>query len=190
MAEDPQTGPVPPEGRPAIGARLAMGFLAVVRTFLVFPAMLLAVWGVGLLFAVCFVEAPVFQFLVMQVGVLAATELVFATAVGAKWIEDQIRLRSNPAADGMPDPTDSAGHLVVLMIEVLLLFSGAALLLWIPAELGREQNLGPAWPAFWITTGALAWWGRRQLLEWFRRRAITPDTGPCSTPETPPSGEP
>lgn len=190
MAEDPQPGPGPPERRPAIGARLAMLFLGVIRTFLLFPAMFLALWGVGLLFTVCFVEAPVFQFIVMQVGVLAAAELVFAMAVGAKWIGDQMRLRLDPAADGMPDPTDSAGHLVVLMIEVVLLFSGAALLLWIPAELSREDNLGPAWPAFWATAGALAWWARRQVLDCFRRRAVTPDTSPCSTPGTPPSGEP
>ncbi len=190
MAEDPQPGPVPPERRPAIGARLAMTFLGVMRTFLIIPAMLLALFGGGMLFAVCFVEDPVVELIALQVVALAAAELVFATAVGAKWIEDQIRLRSDPAAAGMPDPTDSAGHLVVLMIEVVLLFSGASLLIWIPAEITREDNLGPAWPAFWATTGALAWWARRQVLEWFRRRAVILDTDHCSTPGIPPSGEP
>lgn len=190
MAEDPQPGPVPPQRRPAIGARLAMAFLGVMRTFLLFPAMFLAICGVGLLCTVCFVEGPVLQFIAMQAAVLAAAELVLATAVGAKWIEDQIRLRLDPAADGVSDPTDSAGHLVVLMIEVVLLFSGAALVLWIPAEISRGDNLGPAWPAFWATTGAVAWWTRRKVLEWFRHRAATLDTNPYSTPGTPPSGAP
>ena len=190
MAEDPQTGPVPSQGRPATGARLAMAFLGVMRTFLIFPAMLLLLLGMGLMLAVYFVEGPVLHAIAGLVVVLASAEAVIATAVGAKWIEDTIRNRYEHPDGSGPDPSVSAGYLVVMMLEIILFFSGFSLLLWIPAEFNRAGNLGLAWPVFWSITAGLAWWGLREVLKRIGQRQATRHRVPGLTPGTPPSGEP
>jgi hypothetical protein len=190
MAEDPQPGPVSLQRRPAIGERLAMGFLGTLRTLLFFPAVGLFLAALVVMLTVCFVEEPLWPSILWFFITLGAAELLIAMAAGAKWIEDVIRARRDDPDGKMADPLETAGQLVVMMIEIVLVLSGFALLLWIPAEISRERDLGVAWPALWLLVGGLAWWARREVTKRLERRAVSPDTDPCSTPEIPPSGEP
>ena len=190
MAEDPRPGPAPPQGRPAIGARLAMLFLAVVGTLFVLIAAVLLLAALVVMLTVCFVDEPVWPLMLWILLTLGAAEVLIATAVGARWLEDVFRARYVGPGGNRPDPMESAGHLVVMMIEIVLLLSGFALLLWIPAEISRGRSMGAAWPGLWLLMGGLAWWSRGEVNKWLARRAVSRDSGPCSTPETPPSDGP
>lgn len=190
MAADPQPGFVPSQGRQAIGVRLTLGFLAVVRTLLFLPAVALFLAALVVILTVCFVEEPVWPSMLWFFLTLGAAELLIALAVGTKWIEDVIRARREDFDRRGPDPVESAGYLVVVMIEIVLVLSGFALLLWIPAEISRVRSMGLAWPGLWMLLGGLAWWARRELAKCLERRAVSRDTDPCSMPGTPPSGEP
>lgn len=167
-----------------------MLFLAAVRTLLFLPAVALFLASLVVMLTVCFVEEPVWPSILWFFISLGAAELLIAMAAGAKWIEDMIRARREDPDQKMADPMESAGQLVVMMIEIVLLLSGFALLLWIPAEISRERSLGVAWPSLWLLVGGLAWWARREVTKRLERRAVSPDTGPCWTPGTPPSGVP
>ena len=190
MAENPQPGPVPPQGRPATGERLAMGFLAVVRMFLFFPAIAMVLAAAVMILAVCFFEEEVSISLIRILGTIAIAEVMIGAAVGAKYLRDEILSRyANSAADWL-DPVATCGHEVVLMIEIVLTACGLALILWIPAEISRMRDMGLVWPLTWAVIGGSALWARHLLVTWLERRSLIPGTGPCSTPGTPPSGEP
>ena len=188
MAEDPQPGPVSLQRRPAIGERLAIGFLALVRMLLVL------IVGI-LLIAMLFIVAAVFvrvevggEWIIQMVAMLAVTGLLIAMAGGARWIESGIRVRyPELMARG---PAESAGDEVVNLLDFLLILAGIAVVLWIPAKVSRTGAVGVEWLAFWLVVGRLAWWARREVRKRLERRAVSPDTDPCSTPGTPPSGEP
>lgn len=167
-----------------------MGFLGALRTLLFFPAVGLFLAALVVMLAVCFVEEPVWPSIVWLFISLGAAELLIAMAAGARWIEDVIRARREAPDERLADPMQSAGQLVVMMIEIVLVLSGFGLLLWIPAEVSRERNLGVAWPSLWMLVGGLAWWARREATKRLERRAVSPDTDPCSTPGIPPSGAP
>ena len=190
MAEDPHPGPVSSKRRPAIGARLAMGFLAAVRTLLFLPAVALLLAALVVMLTVCFVDEPVWPLMLWILLTLGAAEVLIATAVGARWLEDVFRARYVGPGGNRPDPMESAGRLVVMMIEIVLLLAGFALLLWIPAEISRARTMGAAWPGLWLLMGLLAWWARGEVNKWLARRAVSRDTDPCSTLGTPPSGGP
>jgi len=190
MAEDPQTGPVPPQGRPEIGARLAMAFLATIRMILIFPAIAM-VLGAGLMIlSVCFFEEKALVSLIRILGTLAFAEVMIGTMVGARYLRDGIASRYASPASKAVNPVASCGDEVVLMIEVLLTACGLALLVWIPAEISRMRNMGFMWPCCWAILGGSAMWARHMVLKWIRHRSVSPDTDPCSTPGTPPSGAP
>ncbi len=190
MAEDPQPGPVSPQRRPAIGARLAMGFLAVVRTILVFLAG--AVLMPTFLFIVvgCFSGGSARSMIAIPFGSLVIAELLIAMAVGAKWIKEVIHVRHQHPGGGGPDPLKPVGHQVVMMTEVVMFVSAFCLIVWIPAEIARIRNMGIAWPVCWAVVGGAAFWARRLVSKWIERRSLIPDTDPCSTLGTPPSSEP
>jgi hypothetical protein len=190
MAEDPRPGPAPPQGRPAIGARLAMGFLAVVRMALIFPAIASLIAVVIMIFTVCFFEEEVWISVGRILFTLGFAELMIATAAGAKYLRDGILCRYESPTSRASDPLAACSHEAVLMIEVVLTVSGLALLLWIPAEISRMRNMGVLWPLSWAIIGGAAFWARHIVLKWIGHRSPIPDTDPCSTPGTPPSGEP
>jgi hypothetical protein len=190
MAEDLQTGPVPPQRRPAIGARLAMGFLAVVRVFLFFPAIAMVLAAAVMILAVCFFEEDVSISLIRILGTIAFAEVMIGAAVGAKYLRDEILSRYAKSAAELLDPVSTCGHEVVLMIEIVLTACGLALLLWIPAEISRMRDIGIVWPLTWAVIGGSALFARHLLVKWLDRRSLIADTYPCSTPGTPPSGEP
>ncbi len=167
-----------------------MGFLAGVRALLFLPAVALVLAALVVMLTVCFVEEPVWPLMLWILLTLGAAEVLIAMAVGARWLEDVFRARHVDPGRNRPDPMESAGHLVVMMIEIVLLLSGFALLLWIPAEISRARSMGAAWPGLWLLMGGLAWWARREVNKWLARRAVSPDTDPCSTLGTPPSSEP
>lgn len=190
MAEDPQTGPVPPQGRPVIGARLAMMFLAGWRTFLVFSSVPLLVAVAIMVFTVCFVEEDVRISILRILGTLAVAETMIGVSVGAEYLRDCIRARYEQPGEGGRDALASSGREVVLMLEIVMLACGLGLLLWIPAEISRMKNMGIIWPLCWAILGGMALWARLVVLKWLKRRAFIPDRDPCSMPGTPPSGEP
>jgi hypothetical protein len=190
MAEDPQTGPVPPQGRPAIGARLAMLFLAGVRFALIFPAIASLIAVAIMIFTVCFFEEEVWFSVGRILFTLAFAEVMIATAAGAKYLRDGIICRyESPSFRGC-DPLAACSQEAVMMIEIVVTVSGLALLLWIPAEISRMRNMGVLWPLSWAIIGGAAIWSRHMVLRWIRHRSVSPDTDPCSMPGTPPSGEP
>ncbi len=190
MAEDPQPGPVSSQGRPAIGARLAMGFLAVVGTLFVLIAAVLLAGVLVFVLVVLFAEESVLVLIIRLFGMLAVAGIFVAMAAGAKWVEGVIRERYEYPGGGGPDPAVSAGEQVVMMLDTVVLLSGFSLVVWIPAEISGMRNIGLAWPAFWLLGGGLAWWARREISKRLTNRALSRDRGPCSTPGTPPSGEP
>lgn len=190
MAEDPQTGPAPPLGRPAIGVRLTMGFLGVVRAILAFCAVPLFIAVPIMILTVCFLEEDVWTSIIRILVTLALAELMFGASVGAEYLWDCLRSSCEQSGEGGRDALASSGREVVLMFEIVLLACGLALLLWIPAEIGRLRNLGVVWPVCWLILGWAALWARLSVLKWLNRRTLIPDTNPCSTLGTPPSGEP
>jgi hypothetical protein len=190
MAEDPQPGPVSLQRRPAIGERLAMGFLAVVRMVLVLMAALCLVAMLFVVAVVCTGVAPDDNWFIFLVTLLAVTGVLIVMVGGARWIETTIRSRNEGTCGRGDDPTESAGKEVVLQLDLLLILFGFALAIWIPAQISGIGNGGVEWLAFWLVVGRLAWWARREVTKRLERRAVSPDTDPCSTPEIPPSGEP
>jgi hypothetical protein len=190
MAEDPQPGPVSLQRRPAIGERLAVVFLGVLRMVLIFPAIAMVLGAALMIFSVCFYEEEALISLIRILGTLAFAEVMMATAAGARYLSDGILCRCESPASRASDPLAAFNHEVVLMIEIVLTASGLALLVWIPAEISRMRDLGILWPLSWAIIGGAALRARHMVLKSIRQRTFTPDTDPCSTLGTPPSGEP
>ncbi len=190
MAEDPQPGPASIQRRPAIGARLAMLFLAVVGTLFVLIAAVLLAAVLVIVLTVFFVEESVLALIIRLFGMLAVAGMLVAVAAGAKWVEAVIRERYEYPGGGGPDPAVAAGEQMVMMLDIVVVLSGFSLVVWIPAEISGMRDIGLAWPAFWLLVGGLSWWGQREISKRLTDRALSRDRGPCSTPETPPSSEP
>ena len=191
MAEDPQPGPVSSRRRPAIGERLAILFLAAVGTlFVLIAAVLLAGVLVVVVLAFVLVDGSVVALILRLSGMLAVAGMLVAMGAGAKWVEAVIRERYDyPGGDG-PDPALPAGQQVVMMLDIVVVLSGFSLVVWIPAEISGMSDIGFAWPGFWLLVGGLCLWGQREISKRLTDRALSRDRGPCSTPGTPPSGEP
>jgi hypothetical protein len=190
MAEDPQTGPVPPQGRPAIGERLAMFFLAVVGTLLVLMAAVLLAGVLVILVLIFFVEESGLEAVPPLLAMMVFAVLLTSMAAGAKWIEGVIRQRHTYPSVGGRDPAVAAGQQVAMMLEIVFVLSGFGVVVWIPAEVSGMKVIGVGWPASWLVVGGLAWWGQREISKRLTDRALSWDRGPCSRPGTPPSGEP
>lgn len=189
MADNPQPGPVSLQRRPAIGARLAMGFLAVVGTLFVLIAAVLLAGVVVAVVMVPFAEESVLALILRLFGMLAVAGMLVAMAAGAKWVEGVIRERYECLGGG-PDPAISAGEQMVMMLGVFVVLSGFSLVMWIPSGISGMRDIGFTWPAFWLLVGGLSLWGQREISKRLKDRALSRNRGPCSMPETPPSGEP
>jgi hypothetical protein len=190
MAEDLQTGPVSSKRRPAIGARLAMLFLAVVGTLFVLIAAVLLAGVLVILVLIFFVEESGLKAILPLLAMMVVAGLLTSMAAGAKWIEGMIRQRHTHPSLGGSDPAIAAGQQVVMTLEIVLVLSGFGVVVWIPAEISGMKVIGAGWPAFWLLVGGLSWWGRREISKRLTNRALSRDRGPCSMPGTPPSGAP
>lgn len=190
MAEDPQPGPVSLQRRPAIGERLAVGFLAVVRVVLVLIGALALVAMLFFVVGVCVGIEPDDDWFIYLVALLAVTGVLIVMIGGARWIEITIRSRNEGTIGRGEGPADGAGKEVMYQLDFLLILSGFASVIWIPAQISGIGTVGVEWLAFWLVVGRLVWWARREIKKRLERRAVSPDTDPCSTPGTPPSGEP
>jgi hypothetical protein len=191
MAEDLQTGPESSKMRPAIGARLAMICLAAMAAlFVLIAAVLLAGVLVLVVLAFVLVDGAVVALILRLSGMLALAGMLVAMGAGAKWVEGLIRERYEYPGGGGPDPVASGCQQVVMMLDIVVVLSGFSLVVWIPAEISGMSDVGFAWPAFWLLVGGLCLWGQREISKRLTDRALSRDRGPCSTPGTPPSGEP
>lgn len=187
MAEDPHSGPVSLQKRPAIGARLAMGFLSVVGTLLVIIAAVLLAGVLVILVLIFFIEASGLKAIPPLLAMMVVAVLLATMAAGAKWIEGIIRQRQIHPGGGGLDPAVAAAHQIMMMLEIVLVLSGIGVFAWIPAEISGTKVIGVGWPAFWLLVGGLSWWGQREISKRLTDRALSRDRGPCSTPGTPPS---
>jgi len=167
-----------------------MLFLAVVGTLFVLIAAVLLAGVLVILVLIFFVEESGLEAIPPLLAMMVLAVLLATMAAGAKWIEGLIRQRhSNPGGRG-PDSAVAAGQQVVMMLEIVLVLSGFGVVVWIPAEMSGMKVIGVGWPAFWLLVGALSWWGQREISKRLTERSLSRDRGPCSTPGTPPSGEP
>jgi len=190
MAEDPQPGPEPLQRRPAIGARLALLFLAVVGTFFIILAAVLLAGVLVILVLIFYIADSGLKAIPHLIAMMLVAGLLTTMAAGAKWIEGMIRQRHHQPHGAGLDPAVAAGQQMMMMLEIVLILSGLGVVVWIPAQISGMKVIGVGWPAFWLLVGGLSWWGQREISKRLTDRALSRDRVPCSTPGTPPSGEP